>query len=162
MKEFIIENCTAEEIDKLYQASDIDWYPDNIESRDVCIYGTHNDVDKALKLIGRKSRMKGYRVFFDKEKMIFRHDIVKSEAEATTSDGTTSWIDDNLEAVNGIVREMNNKSLDEVKMCKDCGEPYWLTKDRKQWFEDMGLKPPVRCQSCINKRKHKNNSKKGA
>ena len=53
MNEYIIENCTKEEIDKLEQ-SDLDWYPDDIMSSDVCIYGTENDIKKAMKIIGRK------------------------------------------------------------------------------------------------------------
>ena len=53
MKEYIIENCTKEEIDKLEQ-SDLDWYPDDIMGSDVCIYGTENDIQRAMKLIGRK------------------------------------------------------------------------------------------------------------
>lgn len=52
--EFVIENCTKTEIDKLEQ-SDLDWYPDDIMSSDVCIYGTKSDVERALRLIGRKA-----------------------------------------------------------------------------------------------------------
>lgn len=40
-------------IDKL-QKSDLDWYPDDLMSSDVCIYGTEKDVRKALKIIGRQ------------------------------------------------------------------------------------------------------------
>lgn len=53
MHEYIIENCTNAEIDAL-EKSDLDWYPDDIMSSDVCIYGTENDVKKALKIIGRE------------------------------------------------------------------------------------------------------------
>lgn len=58
MVEYIIENCTGKEIDKLLQ-SDILWYPDNITSvcsdqnTDVC-FESEEDVDRALILIGRK------------------------------------------------------------------------------------------------------------
>ena len=52
MGEYVIENCTKEEIDKLEQ-SDINWYPDDIMTSDICIYGTEEDVDKALRIIGR-------------------------------------------------------------------------------------------------------------
>ncbi len=54
MSEYIIENCTKEEIDKLEQIENIDWYPDDIMSSDVCIYGTQQDVERVLKAIGRK------------------------------------------------------------------------------------------------------------
>ena len=53
MSEYIIENLSKEEIDKL-QESDLDWYPDDLMSSDVCIYGTEKDVKKALKIIGRQ------------------------------------------------------------------------------------------------------------
>lgn len=53
MSEYIIENLSGEEIDKL-QKSDLDWYPDDLMSSDVCIYGTEKDVRKALKIIGRQ------------------------------------------------------------------------------------------------------------
>lgn len=53
MAEFIIQNCTKKEIEKL-EESDLDWYPDDLSNSDVCIYGTENDIDKALKVIGRK------------------------------------------------------------------------------------------------------------
>lgn len=53
MHEYIIENITNEELDKL-QESDLDWYPDSLESDDVCIYGTEKDVKRALEIIGRK------------------------------------------------------------------------------------------------------------
>lgn len=51
--EYIIENLSANEIDKL-QESDIEWYPDDLETSNVCIYGTLVDVHKALKIIGRE------------------------------------------------------------------------------------------------------------
>lgn len=52
MQEWIIEDCIKEEIDKLEQ-SDLDRYPDNLMTSDVCVYGTEEDVDKALGIIGR-------------------------------------------------------------------------------------------------------------
>lgn len=53
MSEYIIENLSADEIDKL-QKSDLPWYPDDLISSDVCIYGTEKDVKKALEIIGRQ------------------------------------------------------------------------------------------------------------
>lgn len=53
MSEYIIENLSEKEIDKL-QESDLDWYPDDLMSTDVRIYGTEKDVKKALKIIGRQ------------------------------------------------------------------------------------------------------------
>ncbi len=53
MSEYIIENLSNEEIDKL-QRSNLDWCPDDLMSSDVCIFGTEEDVKKALEIIGRK------------------------------------------------------------------------------------------------------------
>lgn len=53
MSEYIIENCTEEEINKLEQ-TDLEWYPDDLMGSDVCIYGTEKDVEQALKVMGRK------------------------------------------------------------------------------------------------------------
>ncbi|MCM1121173.1 MAG: hypothetical protein NC416_01180 [Eubacterium sp.] len=50
MSEYVIDNLTNEEIDKL-QKSNLDWYPDDLISSDVCICGTEKDVEKALKII---------------------------------------------------------------------------------------------------------------
>ena len=55
MQEWIIENCTTEEICRLEQ-SDINWYPDDLMTSDVCVYGTIDDVEKAMEIIGRKKR----------------------------------------------------------------------------------------------------------
>lgn len=57
MREYIIENLSNEEIDKL-QKSELDWYPDDLMSSDVCIYGTEKDVKEALKIIGRQWKHK--------------------------------------------------------------------------------------------------------
>ncbi len=54
MSEYIIENCTAEEICRLEQ-SDINWYPDDLMTSDVCVYGTSDDVKKAMEIIGRRN-----------------------------------------------------------------------------------------------------------
>ena len=51
-KEYIIKNCTKEETNILLN-SNINCYPDDIFSNDICIYGTIKDVEKALKLIKR-------------------------------------------------------------------------------------------------------------
>ena len=61
MSEHIIENCTKEEIDRLEQ-SNLNWYPDDLMTSDVCICGTSNDAERALEIIGRKlnTRAKAY------------------------------------------------------------------------------------------------------
>ena len=55
MQEWIIEDCTTEEIYRLEQ-SDIDWYPDDLMTSDVCVYGTIDDVERAMEIIGRRNR----------------------------------------------------------------------------------------------------------
>lgn len=53
MSEYIIENLSDEEMDKLYK-SDVEWYPDDLMSSDVCIYGTEEEIRTALQVIGRQ------------------------------------------------------------------------------------------------------------
>ena len=51
--EYIIENLTDSEINKL-QESDIEWYPDDLATSNVCIYGTLMDVHEVMRIIGRE------------------------------------------------------------------------------------------------------------
>lgn len=53
MSEYIIENLSIDEIDKL-QKSDLPWYPDDLMTNDACIYGTEEDFQKAMEIIGRQ------------------------------------------------------------------------------------------------------------
>ncbi len=54
--EYLIVNCSQEEIDKLNKTdTNIDWYSDDIMSNDICVYGTASDLQEALKIIGRKT-----------------------------------------------------------------------------------------------------------
>ena len=96
--------------------------------------------------------MEGYRIYFDKEEMKFKADDFKTEVGDYAQDGTTAWFN-NFKAACNQVNLRNENILHEIKICKDCGTPYWLTKDRELWFLNKGMKLPVRCQSCIDKRK---------
>lgn len=49
--------------------------------------------------------------------------------------------------------------LDTVKVCKDCGKHYILSESERDWFTEKGLKPPVRCKECRDKRKEKRNER---
>ena len=58
-KEYIIENVTAFEREKICNSPDadnIDWYPDDLLEMDVNIVveGTEADVDTLLRIMGRK------------------------------------------------------------------------------------------------------------
>ena len=53
MSEYIIENITRAEKEKLYACMDIEWYPDDLYGNDICVYGTESNVTRLLKLIGR-------------------------------------------------------------------------------------------------------------
>lgn len=50
--EYIIENTTEEER-KILDTEGFEWYPDDMESTDVVIEGNEQNVDKALRAIGR-------------------------------------------------------------------------------------------------------------
>ena len=50
--EYIIEGTTEEER-KILDAEGFEWYPDDMESTDVVIEGNEQNVDKALRAIGR-------------------------------------------------------------------------------------------------------------
>lgn len=51
--EYIIENVTSEELEKI-EASGIEWYPDDMEGSDIAIEGNEREVDRALKIMGRQ------------------------------------------------------------------------------------------------------------
>lgn len=55
MADFIIENITEEEEEKLNQHPEIEWYIDDVLlSRDIVV-NTRSDAMKVLKIIGRNS-----------------------------------------------------------------------------------------------------------
>ncbi len=51
--EFIIKNVTDAEIDIL-EREDFDWYPDDLNTRNVVIDGNREYVKKVLKTLGRR------------------------------------------------------------------------------------------------------------
>lgn len=51
--EYIIENVTSQEVDIL-EKEEFDWYPDTIEGNDVVINGDIKEVERALRMIGRR------------------------------------------------------------------------------------------------------------
>ena len=50
--EYIIENTTKEER-KILDVEGFEWYPDDMENTDIVIEGDEQNVDKALRAIGR-------------------------------------------------------------------------------------------------------------
>lgn len=50
--EYIIENTTEEEREIL-DTEGFEWYPDNMECTDIVVEGNEQNVDKALRAIGR-------------------------------------------------------------------------------------------------------------
>lgn len=56
--EYIIENITDEEM-KIIEKHKIEWYPDDMESRNVVIDGPEFYCDLVLELIGRKETPEG-------------------------------------------------------------------------------------------------------
>jgi hypothetical protein len=37
---------------------------------------------------------------------------------------------------------------EEIRTCPDCGEPWVLTKQNREWFTSMHLTLPKRCEPC--------------
>ena len=53
-------------------------------------------------------------------------------------------------------RDEIEKAADEThRLCKDCGECFLLTANKKAWFESRGLQPPKRCSVCRDQLKLK-------
>ena len=55
MREYLIENVTDEEFDRLERSElEINWFPDDITGIDIYVYGCQKDVQKVLEIMGRK------------------------------------------------------------------------------------------------------------
>lgn len=53
MAEYIIENLTYEELQKLEQHPEIEWLIDDLQRDDIFVYNK-SDADKILEIIGRR------------------------------------------------------------------------------------------------------------
>lgn len=42
---------------------------------------------------------------------------------------------------------------DEIIVCRNCGKEFTFTIGEQNFYEEKGLKPPVRCKECKAKRK---------
>jgi len=42
---------------------------------------------------------------------------------------------------------------DEIIVCRNCGKEFTFTVGEQNFYEEKGLKPPVRCKECKAKRK---------
>lgn len=46
---------------------------------------------------------------------------------------------------------------DEIIVCRNCGKEFTFTVGEQNFYEEKGLKPPVRCKECKAKRKEQQN-----
>jgi hypothetical protein len=93
--------------------------------------------------------MLGYRTYFNGSEFIA--DDVKTEdcSSSLPCDTTTSWFAEKKFA--DLAVEKYNTELQDVKICKQCGEYFWQSEDERQWFADRNMKAPCRCFSCRKK-----------
>ena len=99
--------------------------------------------------------MLGYRVYFDTNENCFKYDDVASEVISMPKDSTTSYMIDCKSAENAV-NNLNQK-INNVCHCKDCNNTFFMSDDERQWFDDRGLKTPVRCYRCRKKRNKSKN-----
>jgi len=100
--------------------------------------------------------MQGYKIYYDKEEKIFKYEDTKSEVKSLAPDSTTCWNAELKTTIQAV--ESYNSRLDEVFICKDCGESFFLTHDEQAWYTERNLHIPVRCHACRKKRKTNNNN----
>lgn len=96
--------------------------------------------------------MLGYKVFYDKELKIFVHETEPSEVEATYNDETFWWTDNLPHAKQSA--EKSNDKLNEIFICKDCGNSFRLDQQEQEWFIKRNLSIPCRCIKCRRSRKN--------
>ena len=103
--------------------------------------------------------MTAYKVFYDKESKKFKYDAAPREYEREEEllpdyeDETTYWCRSGLDGVENFVYLYNHLFLKNIHICKDCQNPFWITDDKRHWYEERGLAVPARCMRCIDKRK---------
>jgi hypothetical protein len=91
--------------------------------------------------------MKGYKCFYNINTKKFECENVPSEVGNYTPDGTTFWID-SYEYALVTTNNYNKHNLNEVFICKNCNQPFFLDKKEQEWFIDRGLNLPKRCYCC--------------
>lgn len=97
--------------------------------------------------------MQGFKCFYDIKEKKFKCEDVPSEVGHYDSDGTTFWIDTYKHACNSV-NIYNKEHLNEVFICKECGNSFFLTESEQDWFIEKHLNVPKRCYRC---RKRKSN-----
>ncbi len=95
--------------------------------------------------------MKGYKCFYNINTKKFECENVPSEVGDYTPDGTIFW-SESYESALAAINNHNEHSLDEIFVCKNCNQPFFLTKDEQEWFIDRGLNLPKRCYCCRRKK----------
>lgn len=95
----------------------------------------------------------GHKVYFDKDLKKFRYEKETSKVERLSPDAAIVWRDDLKRAIQ--TAEFYNKTrLGEIRICKGCGQPFFLSEERVRWFEEREMIPPVRCMGCAKSKKN--------
>lgn len=101
--------------------------------------------------------MIGYRAYFDEKANLFVAEEQPREFkddESIPNNDFEAYYTDYESAVKAAGHQ--NQHLNCIKYCKDCGKKFWLSEDEELWFNQRGLKVPVRCPSCREAKRRKN------
>ena len=96
----------------------------------------------------------GYRVYFDKETGKFRYDKEPSQARFMGKDSVTYWAPDMATAMKAV-QNRNLNDLENVIVCKDCGNGFFVSDAQRAWYAEKDLSLPCRCESCRKKKKER-------
>ena len=100
--------------------------------------------------------MVGYKVYYDRENYKFTISDEPMEVEKHAADACFTFHKTREEAERVLTEKNNN--LHCVHICKDCGEPFWISEENAQWYKDQGFQIPIRCSACRKARKNGGNS----
>lgn len=102
--------------------------------------------------------MIAYRAYFDETLGKFVAEEQPREFgndELIPNDDFEAYYTDYNSAVKAAERQ--NRHLDCIRICKDCGKKFWLSEDEEWWYTVLnGLETPKRCKSCrVARRKNR-------
>ncbi len=98
--------------------------------------------------------MIGYKIYYSVEHKKFRYSKEPSKANLLnrTKDTTEHWYP-TLQAAMYAVENHNKFDLDNVAICKQCGEPFMQTGADRDWYAERCLDIPRRCAKCRKEKK---------
>ena len=90
--------------------------------------------------------MKAFKIYFDKNDKKFKCTDDLSEVGELLPDGTTQWIADENEAKR--LTDVYNHQIDDVVICKSCGESFWQRAADRDYYAERFLPIPAFCHKC--------------